>query len=340
MINSNFLVELAELLDVDSDVAGRLLSDFYSAMVTDFLAVGTLSVKGLGTFTVKHIPVKKKSTASSIIYTPPVNILSFEWRVSRPDDVVRIALSYLFMTQVEARRFGRILGKVFSRAVKQRKEIYINGFGKFSLESGSYRFIPESSLELLLNREYQDLNEVVLTQHRARNGTVKTFRYVVIFSVMLLLSVFAASFYYSPQDVWFYFFKAPKVHGSVVSSETRVTQVDRLDSVQDTAAMLSKHEKAADSVVLVTDGYTIVLVTFSNLATVHKEVLRLRTEGIPVFVWPGYEKKIKYYRLITGSFLNRRAAVERLKRMPEKIGGRAYIQHVIKRVVLHGEKGL
>ncbi len=244
------------------------------------------------------------------------------------------------MTQVEARRFGRILGKVFSRAVRQRSEIYISGFGKFSLESGSYRFIPESSLELLLNREYQDLTEVVLTQHRARNGAVKTFRYVVLFSAMLLLSVCAGFLYYSPQDVWFYFFKAPKVHDSVVSPVNRVTKVDRLESVQDTAGMLSKQEKAADSVVLVTDGYTIVLATFSNLATVHKEVLRLRKEGITVFVWPGYEKKIKYYRLITGSFSNRRAAVERLKRMPEKIGGRAYIQHVIKRVVLHGEKGL
>ena len=60
MINHDLIEELAGLLNVDTQESGRLLNAFFSAMVTGLLAERKLSVKGLGSFSVSHVPLKKK----------------------------------------------------------------------------------------------------------------------------------------------------------------------------------------------------------------------------------------------------------------------------------------
>ena len=89
MTNRDFIEELAQRLDVEIQEADRLLNGFYSGMVTELLAVRKLSIEGLGTFTVKHIPLKKTSTALSFIYTPPCNILVFDSRFDKAHEKSR-----------------------------------------------------------------------------------------------------------------------------------------------------------------------------------------------------------------------------------------------------------
>jgi nucleoid DNA-binding protein len=351
MTNHDCVGELAGLLDVERQVASSFLIDFSSAMVAELLAVRKLSLKGLGSFTVTHHPAEKKSTASAIVYTPPCNRLIFSTQVSGGDDTVRLAVSRLSMSPTDAERFAGGLAALFSGAVQQQREIRLTGIGRFALEQGRYGFLPERSLEELLNREYQDLQEVVLPQHepvqdKKEGETGKKLRYILPLSLFVLVALLLGVF----------FVMQPKAVVSL-STEPQPVRIERVaDHSEKLPAVVHRstaphrelsapvrsagREGANDSLVLAQESYTIVLVTFRKEETIRKEVARFRSEGIKAFVWPAYQKNVKYYRLITGDFSDRNAAVERIGRMTEKNAGNAYIQHVIKRVVLHGEKGL
>jgi nucleoid DNA-binding protein len=341
MTNRDCIEELAGLLDVERQEAGLLLASISSAMVAELLAVRKLSLKGLGSFTVTHHPAAKKSTASAIVYTPPANRLTFSREISGADDTVRLAVSRLAMSPAEAERFGGSLAALFSGAVQQQREIRLNGIGRFALEQGLYGFIPEPSLEELLNREYKDLQEVVLPQHEHKHkqgkDEGKKLRYVVPLAVCTIAVLLLALF----------FVKQPKLIPSRSAAQqpvkiaTIAIERERPANVEHSVPVRSAGtESANDSLVLAEESYTIVLVTFRKEETVRKEVARFRSEGIKAFVWPAYENGIKYYRLVTGVFPSRDAAGERIGRMAEKNADNAYIQHVIKRAVLHGEKGL
>ena len=109
MINHDLVEELSGLLDLDTQESGRFLNGFFTAMVTELLAVRKLAVKGLGLFSVVHVPLKKISDASGITYSPPCNRLTFDPKISRADDTARIAALRLKLNTAEAERLGRAL---------------------------------------------------------------------------------------------------------------------------------------------------------------------------------------------------------------------------------------
>ena len=343
MINHDLIEELAELLNIETEESARLLNTFFSAMVTELLAKRKLSVKGLGSFSVSHVPLKKKSDASGTTYTPPCNRLKYDSRLSAADDTARITTLRLVTSPGEVKHLARAFAKVFSKAVKQQREIRISGLGRFSLDQGAYGFLPERSLEELLNRDYQNLEDVVLPLNDKSQGRKesKTYRYAIPLSLLFVLSLLAAYFYYaSPEE-------------AIVSTPAPVFQEKKLKPVvhQDTVivqkppteAVISKElseSSVADSLVLEKEEYTIVLETFRMEQTALKEIDRLQSQEIAAYIWPGALNGQKYFRLMTGKFSNRDGAKEYLKSMPKKIAGGAYIQQVLKKGVFHGAKGL
>jgi nucleoid DNA-binding protein len=336
MTNKDCIEELATLLDVETTEAHRYLNAFSGAMVAELLANGKLTVRGLGTFSVTHVPPAKKSTGSGSVYTPPRNRLTFDSRISGADDTVRIAVSRAAMNHDEAVRFARNLASVLGGAVQQQREILLNGFGRFSFEQGSYGFVPERSLEELLNREYQDLEEVVVSQDGRVQGSGerKFASYAVPFLALVLIGLVLAVLYgRQVADVVF----PPSVAVSERPVKTAVSDV-MVDNKM--AHAVAPRGSAVDSLVLEKDDYTIVMASFRSETTALKELASLRAKGIISFIWPASPEGAKYYRIITGKFSSRDKAVELLRGMPEKTAGSAYIQHVIKRVVLHGEKEL
>ena len=343
MINNDLIEELSGLLDLDTQESERLLYGFFTAMVTELLAVRKLAVKGLGSFTVSHLPLKKVSNASGITYSPPCNRLMFDSQISRADDTVRIAASGLSLNTLEAERLGRAFAVVFSKAVKQQREIRINGLGRFSKEDGVYGFIPERSIAVLLNREYQNLEDIVLPQYdtalHVRNER-KTIPYAIPLSLLFFISVLLAVLYYRKPEAIFPVASLPYTESKV----TPAVHTERVRLGEQPAEVVNVKELsgkgAADSLVLENGEYTIVLETFRLEQTARKERARLKVEEIISYVWPGSVNGIKYYRLMTGKFSNRAAASERLKSLPKKIAGSAYIQQVLKKGVIHGEKGL
>ncbi len=342
MINHDLIEELAASLEVDRHEATRLLNAFAGAMVAELLAVRKLSVKGLGSFSVTHFPATKKKIGSNTIYTPPCNRLIFGSRISSADTTHSLAVSRLSMSTVDAARFARSLAAIFSAAVHRKSEIRFNGLGRFFLEGCTYSFVPERSLEELLNREYQDLEEVVLPQHEPLPGKKEwtKLRYVLPLSAVFLVGLLIAVLYgLYPHSLEFVSMPSQPqpVATAVIQKENAAGAGHPAPAVVAKAEALGGSQ---DSLVLAKDDYTIVLSTFRAEKTALRELVALRSGGIVAFVWPASLDGTKYYRLTTGKFSTRTAAKEYFKAMPRTTASGAYIQQVIKRVVLHGKKGL
>jgi septal ring-binding cell division protein DamX len=343
MINHDLIEELSGLLNLDTQESGRLLYGLFTAMVTELLAARKLTVKGLGSFTVSHLPLKKISNASGITYSPPCNRLTFDSRISRADDTASIAAAGLSLNTLEAERLGRAFAVVFSKAVKQQRDIRINGLGRFSKEEGAYGFIPERSIEVLLNREYQNLEDIVLPQYdtalQVRNES-KKIQYATPLSVLIVICVLLAVLYYGKPEAIFPVAAVPHTESKVTPAvhKERVSLGEQPAEVVNIKALSGNG--SADSLVLENGEYTIVLETFRLEQTARKERARLQAQDIVAYVWPGSVNGIKHYRLMTGKFLSRDRAVVHLKGLPKKIAGSAYIQQVLKKDVFYGEKGL
>jgi len=336
MIHYELTEELAELLDIERHEAASLFNGFCGAMVAELLAFRKLSIKGLGSFYVTHIPATKQSNGSAMIFAPPLNKLRFEGTLSSGDETVSLAVSRLSMSQSEAARFSRTLSTLFTAALQQEKEMTLNGLGRFALEDGAYSFFPDRTLEELLNREYRDLKEVVLPQHKELMGEKALPGYVLPLSAVILVGSLLAVLYglFSSNTVSSSNQKPPK---------SVATLVDRRAGVVTSSPSAQQRELpgiVADSLVLVQGDYALVLATFESEKRALKELSPFRSAGINAFLWPAYMDGIKYFRLMTGRFATRDAAVAKLKEMPPKMVSGAYIQQVKKTVVVHGEKGL
>ena len=335
MIHYELTEELAGRLDLERQEAASLFNGFCGAMVAELLAFRKLSIKGLGSFSVTHIPATKRSSGSAIIFAPPLNKLRFDTTLSSGDETISLAVSRLSMSQGEAARFARTLATLFTAALQQEKEMMLNGLGRFALEDGAYSFFPDRTLEELLNREYQDLKEVVLPQHKELKRENALPGYVLPLSAVILVGLLLAVLYGRFSSNTFF-------PSTAESSKSVVTTVNRSGIVTSSpsARQIELPGGVADSLVLVQGDYALVLATFESEKKALNELAPLRSSGINAFLWPAYMDGMKYFRLMTGRFASRDAAAEQLKGMPAKMVSGAYIQQVKKTVVVHGEKGL
>ncbi|MEI7695372.1 MAG: HU family DNA-binding protein [Chlorobium sp.] len=336
MIKSDLTEELAGLLDMERQEAASLFNGFCGAMVAELLAFRRLSVKGLGSFYVAHVPATKKSAGATTIFAPPINKLRFESTLSSGDETLSLAVSRLSMSQGEAARFARTLATLFSSAMQHEKEILLNGLGRFALEEGAYSFFPERTLEELLNREYQELKEVVLPHHEQSGSEKRAFGSVVPITFVAVLALLLALWYgkYSHSTKAL---PSKEVKSPVVQPQTPAQP--RIASVTTSAGALASRS-VADSLVLVKGDYAIVLATFESEKRALVELAPLRSAGINAFIWQASMDGMKYFRLMTGKFASREAAAEQLKGMPRNIVRGAYIQQARQTVVVYGKKGL
>ena len=109
MINRELTEELAVMLDLERQEAASLFNGFCGAMVAELLAFRKLSIKGLGSFYVTHVPASKRSNGSVMIFAPPVNKLRFESALSGGDSSLFLAVSRLSMSRVKLHGFPGLL---------------------------------------------------------------------------------------------------------------------------------------------------------------------------------------------------------------------------------------
>lgn len=333
MINYDLAEELASQLDLETHEGASLFNGFCGAMVAELLAFRKLSIKGLGSFSVTHIPATKRSNGSVMIFAPPLNKLRFDGALSSGDETISLAVTRLLMSQGEAARFARALSTLFTAALQQEKYINLNGLGRFALEDGAYSFFPDRTLEELLNREYQDLKEVVLP-HRETVMREKGWPGYVLPLLLVILSGLLFAVLYGRFSSNTVFPLTAKVSKGVV------TTVHRSAGVVPSSASVRQRElpvAAADSLLLVQGDYAIVLATFESEKRAIKELVPFRSAGIHAFLWPASMDGIKYFRLMTGRFATREAAAAQLKQMPAIMVIGAYIQQVKKNVVVYAK---
>jgi cell division septation protein DedD len=342
--------DLASSLGIELPEAQRLLDGFSKAMAGELLSAKCISLGVAGAFCNTYIPSGKKTDAAGIVYTPPRNTLVFQEQPSGTDDAIRLAVSRMALSEEEAGRFSNAFLSLFGDLVKRKQPFGLNGLGSFGIENGKYTFFPDRTVEELLNREYLNLDKVVLPLHDD-TGTTTAGKKPVAFVLTLLVLVAGIS-----AAVWYYLQpeiplltsaseEAAKHNGPKIAVRVSRSETVQPESVQPPATAAIKTEElkesaAADSVVLAKGEFTIVLATFRKEETAINESRRLRAGGISAFIWPAMVNGAKYYRLATGKFRTGSAAAGELKEMPGNLARGACIQQAIKGVVIHGEQQL
>jgi nucleoid DNA-binding protein len=342
--NDGLSEEIAERLSIGVPEARHLLCAFSRGLAGELLATGNISLGGVGTFTVAYVPSEKKTGASGIIYTSPRNRLVFDPKVSGRDDSRRIVLQGISPGDGDAERFRKAFCGVLGCAVRQKRDIRLKGFGTFANDGGNYTFFPERSFEELLNREYLNLDEVVLPIRDASgNGTGgrKNMRPFLIAGFLLSAGILFGLFYLPGVPDLREYGHAAGQPEKVISPTASVEAAPKpaAESSADEADGVREETASADSLALVKGDFTIVLATFRKAEKAAGEADRFRAGGLPVFVWPASGEGIQYFRLATGKFSTAGGAAEALKHLPPGTDtGNACIQKVIKAIVLHGEQ--
>ena len=332
---------LARLLGTAPDEARRQLDRFAGGMAAELLDRKRLTVAGLGDFSVVYEQAVRETTASGTRYQPPKNRVAFEARKERAGDAERIATVRLGMEASEARRFAQALGEMFAAVKKESGRFELRGFGSFTLAAGTFRFLPEASLETLLNIGYGDLKEIVIPeraaeikeapQRRAESGGVKKVALVVA-AIAMLACGWLLFRQFAPSGV-----ELPKSESVAASSAPASVASNALPSLTEAPEVVSA---SPDSLILGKGRFTVVVATFNTRKVAAQEMARLSGPGCRIMIWPVKSGGVRYYRLVTGDFETRPAALDSMKAMPREVARNGYIQQAPKNVVLYGEQGL
>lgn len=342
--NDGLSDELAERLSLGIPEARHLVCAFSRGMAGELLASGNIYLGGVGLFSVAYVPSEKKTGVTGIVYTSPRNRLVFDPKISGRDDSRRIALTGVSVADVDAERFRRTLLSVLSSAVKQKREIRLKGFGMFAHDDGTYTFFPERSFDELLNREYLNLDEVVLPLRdpagnvtRAMNGR-KNRRSLLMAAIFLFAGLLLGVLYVTglPGSFQTGLFQ----DRTAQLPPARTWASNQPAETEETPGGVQKEPAALDSLILAEGDFTIVLATFRRAETANREARRLRSEGFPAFVWSVSDGGRNYFSVATGRFSDIGTAKLAIGKLPESVIGDACVQKVIKEVVLHGKKEL
>jgi nucleoid DNA-binding protein len=346
--NDGLSEKFAERLSIGVPEARHLLCAISRSMSGELLASGSFSLGGVGTFSIAYVPSEKKTGASGIIYTSPRNRLVFDPKGSGRDDSRRIVPGWLSGADADSERCRKAFLAELSLAVKEKRDVRLKGFGTFASDDGNYTFFPERSFDELLNREYLNLDEVVLPpgdQDVSRTGSIagrKTRRPFVTAGFLVLGGFLLLMFSLSGMPgVPELFLMEAQPDRHVAASAGRVALPGHPAVLAASVPVEQEHHAVTDSLALVKGDFTIVLATFRRAETAGMEARRIREEGIPVFVWPASLDGVDYFRIATGQYSTASEASDALREMKMRPDAQqACIQKVIKGVVLHGEKGL
>lgn len=322
---------LARLLGTAPDEAQRQLDRFAGGMTAELLDRKRLAIEGLGVFSVVHEQATRQATASGTRYLPPGDRVAFEARKERTGDAERIATLRLGMEATEAKRFAKALGDMVDAVKKGPGRLELRGFGSFTLVSGAWRFQPETSLEALLNIGYGDLKEIVISEKSAEKQTPPVqekpggLKKVALF--VAVISILASG--------WFLYRQFASA-GFELPSGSDVARTSAPPSSKATGAVPS----SPDSLILQKGRFTVIIATYNTKKVVRQEMARLSGGGRRIMAWPVTSGGVRYYRLVTGDFETRPAALDSMKAMPMEVARNGYIQQAQKNVVLYGEQGL
>jgi len=348
---------LSNSLGIDEPAAEMQFDEFSACAAAGLLEKGTLSLSGLGTFSIVHDPALKEKSEKGYLFLPPRNRLVYDSRVSGSGDAGRIAAERMGMEVRRTESFSRALAEYFSLLRQQKHELELRGLGVFSTVDGEYGFHVDASLDELLNSAYDDLKTIFVPSDqpaRLLSGSQRTSgaKDLVVWRIAGLAAVAGAiafaGFFLSGQmppagrfaERMSFRVPFPERTGSSLSdvSASRALRPDSLRSEGNVSVLPSPPPSSAvDSLVLQKNRFTVVAGTFSTRPAAEGERRKLAAKGGSMYLWPVSSRGKTYYRIVTGNFASHRSARDSMKAMPSGLSPDAYIQQVPKTVVLYGE---
>lgn len=314
---------LSGLLSIERGRAEALLSRFSAAVASSLLERGSVSVRGLGSFSIRYTPPERRAGEEGWVYAPPSNAIAWRRR-GGTDETPEMLRRRLRMEPDEARRAAAAFAKAFRAAMRGREGLVLPGFGRFgSAGKRSLGFRPEPGLLELANGDYHGLASISMA------APVRRRRSALAGALLLVLVSFGAGFL----SVRF---------GAVggFPDPLRPALPPPAAMAPAPPAPVPPPAPPEQGVLLEEGEFTIVLATFSQRGTALREQARLDSSGLRSALWPAWQDGRKYWRLRTGRYALRSEAVGAMRSMPHPIAGGAYIQKVIKRVVSNAEKEL
>lgn len=327
---------LAGLLGIGTEDARRLLDRFSGGLTAELLDRRQLSVDGLGRFSIVHEQPVREKTASGTRYLPPKNTVRFDARSQASGETAAIAVRRLDMAEAEARRLAKALSGMFEKIRNGTGRVELRGFGSLTMASGAFRFLPDASLEEMLNSAYDGLHAVVIPERqtaetaRARIDEPHRLKMAALF--VALVSVLASG--------WFLYRQLTPGHlpqKPAVAAETVLPVTSKTEPEPKPLSSSGSRATRADSLLFSRGRFTIIVATFSTRNTARQEIRRFSAMGHRMMIWPVRHQGERYFRLVVGDFATRQAALDSMKHMPRGLPANTYIQQASNNVVLYGE---
>ncbi len=144
---------MAEALGLDHATAIGYLEQFVCGLGEELLERGSVCLKGVGCFEVRHVPAGYRQGQ----WFPPVRRLVFSTRAVSGAVGRDIVERTTALPSSRAALFVKVFSSVVRDAGRAKQEFILEGIGIFSTVDGRYRFVADRMLEELLNQGYHHL---------------------------------------------------------------------------------------------------------------------------------------------------------------------------------------
>lgn len=157
MKNDACVAQLVEKLSLDKESVIRALDAFVAGVVEELLEKGEVPVRGLGCFKVVYIPSRKTVHGSVARVFPPRQKVVFFTRSVIETSAMQILERKASLSHSRSEQFYRILVRHFRKSHSKMQELSLEGLGSFTKVDGKYIFVPDRTLEEIVNNAYDHL---------------------------------------------------------------------------------------------------------------------------------------------------------------------------------------
>ena len=157
MKSDTCVARLEKKLSLDKQRVIKLLNVFVAGLVEELVQKGEIAVKGLGYFKVIHIPFRKEVQGNITHALPPRKQIVFLTRPVIDSATLRVIIRKTGLAETDAEKFYGILAGHFRDTIGKKQKLCLEGLGTFGNVDGKYIFVPDRTLQEIVNNAYGNL---------------------------------------------------------------------------------------------------------------------------------------------------------------------------------------
>jgi len=151
------VVRLEKKLSLERQQLIEFLDAVMAGFVEELVRKGELSVKGLGLFTVLYLPCRSKEEGRIVMALPPRKKIAFFTRPVVDTTTLRIIGRKTGFSERDAETFFKVLSGHFRERLAAKQELLLEGLGAFRNVGGKYIFVPDESLQEIVNNVFENM---------------------------------------------------------------------------------------------------------------------------------------------------------------------------------------